>query len=286
VTPTPTAFEAMGCEVVVAGATPDELAAVRGLFSVTDRTFSRFRPESELCTVNRAAGRPTHVSRRFAGMVARALAAAEQTGGLVDPTVGGALAALGYSRDFADLGDDPEPAGATGPAPGWRRVELHGTLLTMPPGCVLDLNGVVKAAAVDAAAALLCGPGFVSAGGDLAVRGPTDVALPGGGAVRVVRGGIATAGTGRRRWRRGGVWYHHLIDPATGRPARSPWQQVTASGATCLDADVAARAALLAGAEGPGWLDERGLAGRFVAHGGEIAENRTWAAMTGAAVCT
>ena len=188
--------------------------------------------------MNAAAGAPTLVSRRFAETVRCALAVAEQTAGLVDPTVGASLVALGYGRDFADLGDDAAPPAPVGPAPGWRRIDLSGRLLRMPRGCMLDLNGVVKSATVDEAAALLRGDGFVSAGGDLAVRGGTDVALPAGGAVRVVRGGIATTGTQRRRWRRGGVWYHHLIDPATGLPARSPWREVTASGASCLDADV------------------------------------------------
>ena len=51
------------------------------------------------------------------------------------------------------------------------------------------MNGVVKALAVDDALRLLSGPGFVSAGGDLAANAPIDVALPGGGAVRVVQGG-------------------------------------------------------------------------------------------------
>ena len=80
---------------------------------------------------------------------------------------------------------------------------VSGRMLSRPPGLVLDLNGVVKALAVDEAAATLDGPGFVSVGGDLAVRGPVDVALPGGGAVRIVEGGLATSGTatrGRTSW--------------------------------------------------------------------------------------
>ena len=285
-TAVPAAFRCMGCDVVVAGAGGEELAAIRRLFEDRDRTFSRFRPASELCAVNRAAGAPTLVSPGFAAMLACALAVARRTDGLVDPTMGASLAALGYDRDFAELGDDPAPAGPAAPAPGWRSVELTGRLLRIPAGCALDLNGVVKAAAVDAAAALLTGDGYVSAGGDLAVSGPTDVALPAGGAVRVVSGGIATSGTTRRRWRRGGRDRHHLIDPATGLPAESPWREVTASGASCLDADVAARAALLRGAAGPAWLDAFGVPGRFVAHDGGVHENATWAAMTVEPACT
>jgi FAD:protein FMN transferase len=283
---TQTAFRAMGCDIVVAGADVPGLQAIRELFAERDRVYSRFRPDSELSSVNRAAGEPTLVSHRFAEMTRCALAIAEQTGGLVDPTVGASLIALGYGRDFAELGDDPDPPGPVGPAPGWRRIELTGRLLRIPRGCALDLNGVVKAATVDEAVGLLSGEGFVSAGGDLAVSGPTDVALPAGGAVRVVRGGIATAGTRRRRWRRGGAWYHHLIDAATGLPAASPWREVSVSGASCLDADAAARAALLSGAGGPEWLDRRGLPGRFVAEDGRVTVNRTWTEMMIGSACT
>jgi thiamine biosynthesis lipoprotein len=286
VSPAPAIFRAMGCDVVVAGSDRRSLGAIRHLFDARDEMFSRFRPSSELCSVNRAAGRPTYVSRQFAGAVSCALAMAEQTRGLVDPTVGGSLAALGYGRDFAQLGDDPSPAAPVAASPGWGGVELTGLVLRIPAGCALDLNGVVKAATVDEAANVLPGEGFVAAGGDIAVRGATDVGLPGGGAVRVVRGGLATSGTTRRRWRRGGVWYHHLIDPATGLPARSPWREVTASGATCLDADVAARAALLAGADGPEWLDRRGIPGRFVDAGGRIRTNAAWAGLTAVPMCT
>lgn len=275
----------MGCEIVVAGAGRRTADAITRLFADRERVFSRFRHDSELTAVNAAAGRPTVVSPAFAEMLERSLALAAETDGLVDPTVGGALAALGYTRDFATLGDDPAPAGPLVPAPGWLSVALAGRVLRMPARCVLDLNGVVKSATVDAAAALLDGDGFVSAGGDLAVRGPVAVTLPGGGAVTVVRGGVATSGTTKRRWRRAGTTHHHLIDPATGRPADSPWDAVTASGVTCVAADVAARAAFLAGADGPGWLDRRGIPGRFAAPDGTIVMNRAWAAMAGERTC-
>jgi thiamine biosynthesis lipoprotein len=204
-----------------------------------------------------------------------ALDAAEETDGLVDPTLGAALVSAGYDRDFALLGDDPGPPGPAQPS-RLGEVALRGELLQRAPGLTLDLNGVVKALAVDEALAALSSEGFVSAGGDLAVRGPVDVGLPGGGAVRVVRGGLATSGVASRRWLRGRAEQHHLIDPRTGRPAESPWAQVTVSGATCLAADVAAKAAFLLGGDGPDWLGERGLPGRFVAHDGDVVTNAAW----------
>ena len=203
--------------------------------------------------------------------------AAEVTDGLVDPTLGAALEAAGYDRDFAALAPDPRPPGREVPA-RLGAVRLFGRVLSLGRDVRLDLNGVVKAAAVDAALALLSGPGFVSAGGDLAARGDVDVAVPGGAAVRLVSGGLATSGRSRRSWLRAGAEQHHLIDPATGGPAAGPWEEVTVCGASCLAADVAVKAAFLLGASGPSWLDNRGLPGRFVGADGLIHENLSWRA--------
>jgi len=226
-------LRAMGCEVVLAGGDP---AAVAAVFERWEAAFSLFRPESELSCVNASPARVVVVSELFARALEAALDAAGGTDGLVVPALG--------------------------------EVRLDGRLLSREPGLALDLNGVVKSMAVDEAAGLLAGDGFVSAGGDLAVRGPVDVGLPGGGAVRVVAGGLATSGTATRG--------RHLVDPATGVPSESPWQQVTVSGSSCLAADVAAKAAFLLGEDGPRWLDERGMAGRFLAESGEVTLNATW----------
>lgn len=234
-------FRAMGCDVAVAGGEPRSVAAVLERW---EDAFSLYRPGSELSRVNRSPARVLAVSPLLARALEVALEVAAETNGLVDPTLCGR----------------------------WREVVLAGRTLSRPPGLALDLNGVVKALAVDEAADLLEEPGFVSVGGDLAVRGPVDVALPGGGAIRVVEGGLATSGTVSRG--------AHLVNPASGRPSESPWQQVTASGASCLAADVAAKAGFLLGELGPDWLDRRSIPGRFVGLDGEIVENGAWADAT------
>jgi FAD:protein FMN transferase len=234
-------FRAMGCEVVLAGGDVTTVAAVLERW---ENTFSLFRPDSELSRVNRSGARVLAVSWLFARTLETARDVAAETEGLVDPTL---------SRR-------------------WAEISLSGRLLSRPPGLELDLNGVVKSLAVDEAAATLHDPGFVSVGGDLAVRGPVDVALPAEGAVRVQAGGLATSGTTSRG--------AHLLDAATGRPSDSRWSQVTASGVTCLAADVAAKAGFLLGERGPNWLDERGIPGRFVDADGEVVENETWASAT------
>jgi FAD:protein FMN transferase len=268
-------YHAMGCEILVAGAADAEASEIERLFARRERTFSRFVAGSELNRVNERAGQPTLVSAEFAAMLELALTAAGQTQGLVDPTLGRALEAAGYDRDFAALADDLRPVGPAAPS-ALPSLRLRRRLLELPPGVMLDLNGVVKAQTVDDALALFSGDGYVSAGGDLAARGGLSVALPGGEAVRLVAGGLATSGSDRRRWRRGGALQHHLIDPSSGRPARSPWQQVTVCASTCLGADVAAKAAFLLGHDGPDWLDANRIPGRFRTADGEAITNQSW----------
>ena len=232
----------MGCDVAVAGGDP---AAVAAVLEPWEETFSLFRPESELSRVNRSPARVLAVSPLFARTLTIALDVASETDGLLDPTLCGR----------------------------WTEVFVAGRMIDRTPGLQFDLNGVVKALAVDEAAAALDGSGFVSVGGDLVTRDPVDVALPAGGAIRVVEGGLATSGTASRG--------AHLVDPGSGRPSESCWEQVTASGATCLAADVAAKVGFLLGEQGPEWLDARGIPGRFVGVKGRILENETWGRATG-----
>ncbi len=273
------AFTSMGCEILL----PDEapLDGVHALFEERNRRFSRFLPTSELNRVNAAPLGLMLVSEDFASMLSLALDAASATGGRVTPAVGGAITAAGYDRDFADL---PLDGGAVEPVAvqSLLSIRLRGRMLLRTSPVVLDLNGVVKGRTVDDALALV-GSGWICAGGDIATNVSLDVGLPGGDSVRLSGGGLATSSVDRRTWARGGLVQHHLIDPASGRPAVGRWRDVSVAAGSCLAADVAAKAALLQGDAGPAWLDARGLAGRFVDHGGEVIVSKAWSRLTTAA---
>jgi FAD:protein FMN transferase len=276
----------MGCEIAVAGATDSELEAVRTLFDGRDRIFSRFRPGSELNRVNASDGRFVRVSAQFARALRVALDLASATRGALDPTLGAAIDAAGYDADFERIRrGDPRPAGPA--SPGSRdRVRAGPVGVQLPRGVRLDLNGVVKAMAVDDALALLAGDGYVSAGGDLAARGRLTVGVPGGGAVELVSGGLATSGSAKRRWLRGSELQHHLIDARTGRPAESPWEQVTACGRSCLAADAGAKLGYFLGDDGPEALDARRIPAQFVGPESVVVENACWRDAVRETVCT
>ncbi|HEX5496594.1 MAG TPA: FAD:protein FMN transferase, partial [Mycobacteriales bacterium] len=101
--------------------------------------------------------------------------------------------------------------------------------------------------------------------------GPSDT-------VTVTGGGLATSSTTARRWYRGGTMLHHLIDPLTSLPARSPWRTVTVHAGSCVDANTASTAALVRGADGAAWLAGRGLPARLVDTHGRVHTVGGWPA--------
>ncbi|MEP6976434.1 MAG: FAD:protein FMN transferase [Thermoleophilia bacterium] len=276
-------FVAMGTEIAVLAPLerigPAE-KAVRALFGEWESVLSRFRPESELSRLNERAGRPTAVSSLIYDVVATALAAARATRGAFDPTLLHDLVRLGYDRTFAELPADASPSRRL-PFLGGRwhgiRLDSERRQIALPPGAALDVGGIAKGMAVDAALDRLehelgIGTALVDAGGDLAVRGlpPGErawhIAIEGSTQPIALRhGALATSGSSRRSWLQDGMRRHHLIDPRTGEPAASGLRSVTVAAATCRQAEAAATAAFVLGAvEGAALLERYDLAGLFV----------------------
>lgn len=298
--PPSTRFAALGTTALLSVTDPATLergrAVLEAELDAIDRACSRFRDDSELVHVNRAAGRPpVAISPLFAAALEVALRAAELSGGDVDPTLGRALRLVGYDSDFALITRRGDALTSEAlPAEDWRRVELdarQGTV-RIPAGVELDLGATAKAFAADRAAHglhMLLGAGvLVSLGGDIAVAGPP----PSGGwgvgvaddhacadpaeTVAVASGGLATSSAYVRRWRRGGRELHHLIDPRTGLPADSPWRTVTVAAASCVDANIASTAAFVRGEQAPSWLARLRLPGRLVRHDGRVLRVGGW----------
>jgi thiamine biosynthesis lipoprotein ApbE len=269
---------------------------VREQIAQIDFTCSRFRPESELNRVNRAAGQgPVAISPLLEQALTASLRAAEMTAGLVDPTVGKNVEDTGYVVTFSAVPSDGPPVEiAVREVLGWRavRLDLSCHSIQIPKGVALDLGASCKAWAADRSAQVaseaLGVAVLVECGGDVAVHGdapggwPVRVALDEGAAiwedVLVQDGGLATSGTTARRWRRGGIEVHDIIDPRTGKPAITPWAMVTVAAASCLEANAASTAALILGAGAAGWLDANRLPSRLVDRDGVVQYAGGWAA--------
>jgi thiamine biosynthesis lipoprotein len=276
--------------------------AVRRVVADFDLSCSRFREDSELMALGRTAGRPTPASALLREALHAGLRAAELTDGDVDPTLGRALVALGYDRDFervlAGGAETERPTVKLTAVPGWHaiRIDDEAETVTVPAGVSLDLGATAKALAADhaAVAALnVAGGGvLVSLGGDVSTAGE---APPAGWPVRVTddhaggvqapgqwvmihSGGLATSSTAVRRWKSGNEVVHHLLDPATGHPADGGWRTVSVAAATCLDANIASTAAIIRGQRAVGWLESLGLPSRLVGDDGRVAHRAGWTA--------
>jgi thiamine biosynthesis lipoprotein len=265
------------CAVLVTGSGPagtarEAAAKARQSLLVWHGQFSRFEHDSELSRLNRDPRETVAVGPVMSRFVEAALSAAAMTGGLVDPTLIGELDGVGYGHHF-DSQPVPLPRalalaprrapGGPSQAPRWQQVAVDrgaGTV-TRPPGVCLDSGGIVKGLFGDLLAGTLAGhESFaVDAAGDVRFGGagarlrPIQVASPFDETVlhvfELVHGAVATSGIGRRSWLdAGGRPAHHLLDPATGRPAFTGVVQVTALADTGVEAEALSKAALLSGA--------------------------------------
>jgi len=273
-------------------------AAVQQVVDAIDLAASRFRADSELSRINASPDRVTKVSPLLAQAIDTALRGAKVSGGAVDPTIGSAIKLAGYDSDFAEVPKDGVHLHLVEQrVPGWRALEFDrfSRTVLLPRGVQLDLGATAKALASDlaakAASEAIGGAGvLVSLGGDIAVAGrppsegwsiqvsddsgaPIDDSQE---TVAITSGGIATSSTTVRRWTRGGVVLHHIIDPETGLPANSCWRVATVVAATCVDANIASTAAIVMGRSAVSWLEAHRLPARLVDLEGNVHRVAGW----------
>jgi thiamine biosynthesis lipoprotein len=284
-------FRAIGttATVVVADCAQAEAAQsiLRAELEAIDLACSRFRPDSEIESVHNQSGRSTVVSPLLFEALEVALQVAEMTRGAVDLTVGNAMSALGYDRDFAQIAPLPAlPSGVLGPVVGYGHVHLNPRTrsVRIPKGVRLDLGSTAKAFVADRGASRIanqlgCGV-LVSIGGDVAVAGPAPqegwaigIAADSSTApsevehvVAIRSGGLASSSTDVRTWCVGGERVHHIVDPATGYSAPAYWKLVSATGSNCVTANALTTASIVWGERALAHLAVFDQAVRLVRH--------------------
>jgi thiamine biosynthesis lipoprotein len=267
------AFPTMGTEIQVTLEARDEAAAASAVLVTReelqrlDALLSEWRADSPISEVNRGAGGPpVVVPRELYELVARALEAAERSGGAFDPT----WASMRGLWKFGDAQDETIPSDEAianaRERVDWRGVRLdrERTAIGLREGQALGLGGIAKGYAVDRLAQLLRAKGHenfaIRLGGDLYAAGtkngrpwragiqdPRDPArvfavLP------VTDQAFSTSGDYERFFVKDGVRYHHIIDPATGRPATAS-RSVTALCGDAVTAEVVTKPVFILGAE-------------------------------------
>lgn len=304
-------FQAMGCDMS-AIADSDTVEAASALaqaplwFEAWEQALSRFRADSELSMLNRFAGYWFAPGETLWDVLQHALRAAHLTQGLASPTLLAQLESAGYDRSFDTLTEQRGARAASAPAAvhDWRQIEFDAAAhaLRIPAGMRLDLGGIAKGWAAEQAARLLEEHGaiMVNAGGDIAARGtrgngepwPVGVTDPRPGnaqdtvarldVLMVTNCGVATSGTDFRRWQHDGQPRHHIIDPRSGLPADTDVLAATVIAPTTIDAEAAAKAALILGStDGLAWIEARPhFAALLVCNSGAIVRSSRYPSFT------
>jgi thiamine biosynthesis lipoprotein len=239
---------AMGSELHLSAWVADDasaraaFAAVFAEFDRLDALLSVWREGSDVLRINAAAGeRPVAVGPDVRAVLHAARQISEWTGGKFDVTFGPLADIWKFdAQNKDDTVPDDDSIRARLPLIDYRRIEIDdaaGTVFLPRKGMRVHLGGIGKGYAVDHAVAILRNAGLhdfmIQAGGDLYVGGRkdgrpwrlgiTDPRGPAGrtfAAVDLSDGTFSTSGDYSRFFMKDGVRYHHLLDPATGRPAR------------------------------------------------------------------
>jgi thiamine biosynthesis lipoprotein len=255
-----------------------------------NRQMSTWDPESEISRFNHArSSDPFPVSEAFANVVMRALEFSESSGGAFDPTLQPLLNLWGFGSEATEMQVPSAAAIETVRSKtGWQKITLHqpSSLRKSEPELSLALGAIAKGYGVDALCRILEEAGhqnwFVEIGGEVAVRGlnpdqvPWKIGIqhPGishdntglQGILSITNGAVATSGDYRNYLEVDGTVYSHILDPRSGKAVLSSMAGVTVYAASCMDADAAATALFVMGAEeGLAWIErQQGMEAMFL----------------------
>jgi thiamine biosynthesis lipoprotein len=285
---------------------PDEGAARAGANAAFARVaalnaiMSDYDPASELMKLcARAGGPPVRVSEDLYAVLKRAQEVSARSGGAFDVTVGPVVRLWRRARRTQRL-PDAEKLAAARSLVGYRNVRLDDrarTVQLLRPGMLLDLGGIAKGYAADAALAVLRRHGLdcalVAAGGDIAVSGPPpgragwtiDIAPVDGrapGRLMLANAAVSTSGDAEQFVEIDGVRYSHIVDPRTGLGLVGR-MSATVVAPTGVQADSLTKVVAVLGPEKglPIIEAEPGVSGRFVRRterGTEVRASRNFPA--------
>lgn len=237
----------MGTRMSVSIWTDNEVTAARAAAAVfdelrrIDRLMTTWLDDSDVSKINAAAGsKAVEVSPEILTVLDKALEVSRQSGGAFDITVGAFRGLWKFDEDKDGTIPTPAEVKTRLPLVDYRGIAIDKSKSTVKlhkKGMRITLGGIAKGYAVDRAVKLLYDRGFVDfilqAGGDLYVSGRrgkrnwrVGIRDPRGDrestfAVAAIENRtFSTSGDYERYVLEGGVRYHHILDPSTGRPAR------------------------------------------------------------------
>ena len=266
-------FRAMNSDILLAASGSDITPIKNGFLSarefinLSEQRFTRFSEASELAQLNRSAGVWFQASAEIFQVIEQAHLLAIETDGLFNPAILPALKQAGYDRSMDEIRNIPphmEPPLVV-EKHDFRQIQLDLATksILLPQGMQVDLGGIAKGWIAEQAArqlAIVSSACAVSAGGDMFLinlpQGETaweiglenplqpdqDLAV-----LHVMPGAVATSSIAKRQWKHNGQLQHHLIDPRSGQPAVTEWLSTTVWAEAAVQAEVYAKALLIAG---------------------------------------
>jgi len=231
-----------------------------------ERTWSRFRPDSELNRLQARRGDWLECSDDLVAALQLCRLMHTETHGLFDPSIRESLEQHGYDRTFTEIVERTVcslPAVAATPAPGLAGLEITDNWVRLHDGLSIDLGGIGTGLAADIVADELIAAGansaYVSVGGDIHAAGePVDengwqvpLLHPATGAPIgrhvLFSGALVMSTVLIRRWTRGTAEHHHIMDPRSGRPAATDLVAVAVADHSAARAEALAKSAIIAG---------------------------------------
>jgi thiamine biosynthesis lipoprotein len=250
---------------VYASSSQDARAAADAAFfrmRELDAIMSDYRDDSELMQLcRRPPGTPVAVSNDLFVVLEHAQRLAAETGGAFDVTIGPVVRLWRQARRERRL-PSPRELDEVRHRTGYRHLHLDAqarTVTLKAAGMLLDLGGIAKGYAADAALAVLRNRrlprSLVAIGGDIAAGDPPPgqpgwrVALAASGEVRTLHDvSVSTSGDTEQYVEIDGVRYSHIVDPRTGIGLRDQ-RTVTVIAQDGLTADSLATALSLPGVD-------------------------------------
>lgn len=208
-----------------------------------DGLINFFSEKSELSSINSNAGvSPVKVSPETLDLIEKAVYASEKTEGAFDATIGPVITQWNFSDAAAQKVPDVELIKEKRRLVNYRKITIdrdRETVYLTEKGMLLDLGGIAKGYAADAAVEELKKQGIISglvaASGDIRAFGlkPGDKGWMIGirnprakgkddeimATIELKNMAISTSGDYERFFIKDGKRYHHLIDPKTGYPS-------------------------------------------------------------------
>lgn len=221
-----------------------------------ERRLSRTLPNSDISRLNAAAGEHVPIDDDTAALLRTALRYCAESDGCFDITVGSVVRLWNFHEGIIP---DQASIDAALPHVNWRGVRVetergHSFAWIDDPHAAVDVGGIAKGWIADRIATLLeqahISSFIVNLGGNVVAHGEKPTGAPWRiglqdprdktalvGAVEVQNTSAVTSGVYERCFKRDGAFYHHILNPTTGYPAKTDVAGVTVLARQSIDAE-------------------------------------------------